>query len=84
VKHEPKKLDIEAAFRGATQPGKAAALENGRRFLKPLNGRTKTGLLGNLLLALFSLVTAGISFVAVFKLMGGSPRFCTALLERLP
>ncbi|HKU54708.1 MAG TPA: hypothetical protein VJP60_05055 [Rhizomicrobium sp.] len=74
MKHKPKKLDMEAAFREVTQP--APAFENSRWSLKPLfqiYDLTKPGLFGNLFLALFSLLTAGIAFVAVFKLVGWSP-----------
>ena len=76
MKQEPKKLDMEAAFRGVAQPPDVSAFENGRRSLKPLfhiYRPAKSSHLGYLVLALFSLVTAGIAFVAVFELTGRSP-----------
>jgi hypothetical protein len=74
---DPKKLDIEAAFRSVAQPPEAPFLGNEQRLLKPLfqiRGPTKRSFLGDLFLVLFSLSVAVIAFIAVFKLTGRSPR----------
>jgi len=77
MEQESKKLDIEAAFRDAARPSEIPNFENRRGSLKPLfqaHRSANIGLLGDLFLGLFSLLIAGIAFVAVYRLLGSSPR----------
>jgi hypothetical protein len=77
MEQESKKLDIEAAFRDAARPSEIPNFENRRGSLKPLfqaHRSANIGLLRDLFLGLFSLLIAGIAFVAVYRLLGSSPR----------